>query len=231
MAATMAIETEIILPAVVPAITLPNMAFFPQALLPLHIFEPRYRTMLQEVLKTDRLLVVAGLDTTPTGHGFEPPHRIAGLGIVRACKKRDDGTSDLLVQGVMRVEILGIASEQPYRRVRVRVRPSETGSSEEANAHLRDETHHLLVERQRLDSPAPEGMTSLLQTIDDPDIFTDIAAFHFCRDNAVKQRLLSTLNIHERMRFLARYLRREIDATELRHLLQRGLHDDKISHN
>lgn len=227
----MATETEIILPAVVPAITLPNMAFFPQALIPLHIFEPRYRAMLHDVLKNDRLVVVAGLNASPTGHGFEPPHRIAGLGIVRACKKRDDGTSDLLVQGVMRVEILGIVAEKPYRRVRVRVRPSKAGSSDADNAHLRAETQHLLIERQRLDSPAPEGMTSLLQTIDDPDIFTDIAAFHFCRDALVKQQLLATLNIHERMRFLAQYLRREIDATELRHLLQRGLPDDKIAHN
>ena len=103
MTATMAIETEIILPAVVPAITLPNMAFFPQALLPLHIFEPRYRAMLQEVLKTDRLLVVAGLDTTPNGHGFEPPHRIAGLGLVRAATL---GQQEQELGGVLRLLLL-----------------------------------------------------------------------------------------------------------------------------
>ena len=38
---------EITLPDEVPVMTLPNVTFFPQALLPLHIFEPRYRQMLK----------------------------------------------------------------------------------------------------------------------------------------------------------------------------------------
>ena len=42
--------------------TLPNTAFFPQALMPLHIFEPRYREMLRDVLASNRLFAVAGLD-------------------------------------------------------------------------------------------------------------------------------------------------------------------------
>jgi Lon protease-like protein len=53
---------EIQVPDEVPVMTLPNVAFFPQALLPLEIFEPRYRHMLRDVLATNRIFAVAGLD-------------------------------------------------------------------------------------------------------------------------------------------------------------------------
>jgi hypothetical protein len=81
---------EIVLPDEVPVMTLPNLAFFPQALLPLHIFEPRYRQMLRDVLATNRLFAVAGIDAKRLADPdtFEPPHRVATVGIVRACQKR-----------------------------------------------------------------------------------------------------------------------------------------------
>ena len=56
-------EVEIQVPDEVPVMTLPNLAFFPQALLPLHIFEPRYRRMLRDVLASNRIFAVACLDS------------------------------------------------------------------------------------------------------------------------------------------------------------------------
>ena len=47
------------LPSEVPVMTLPNATLFPQALLPLHIFEPQYRRMLKDVLHSDRMFAVA----------------------------------------------------------------------------------------------------------------------------------------------------------------------------
>src|SRR5687768_18466596 len=100
-------EMEITLPDDIPVMTLPNTAFFPQALMPLHIFEPRYRQMLRDVLATNRLFAVAGLNFGELADPskFEPPHRIASVGIVRACQKNDNGTSNLLLQGLCRVAI------------------------------------------------------------------------------------------------------------------------------
>ena len=55
-------EMEITLPDEVPVMTLAEATLFPQALMPLHIFEPRYRAMLRDVLAGDRLFAVVGLD-------------------------------------------------------------------------------------------------------------------------------------------------------------------------
>src|SRR5581483_553031 len=152
-------EMELNLPDHLPVMTLPNTAFFPQALMPLHIFEPRYRQMLRDVLATDRLFAVAGLDAqrTEDPNQFEPPHRIASVGIVRACQENDDGTSHLLLQGLCRIEILDIVADEPYRRIRVRPLLSEPGASENENALLRRELVRLLAVRTKLSAPAKSG--------------------------------------------------------------------------
>src|ERR1700679_174128 len=107
-------EVEIQVPDEVPVMTLPNVAFFPQALLPLQIFEPRYRRMLRDVLATNRLFAVACLDADAVASGgqFEPPHRVACIGLVRACQKNDDGTSRVLLPGLCRVAIGAIVRDE-----------------------------------------------------------------------------------------------------------------------
>jgi Lon protease-like protein len=224
-------ETEIVLPDIVPVMTLPEIAFFPQALLPLHIFEARYRQMLQDVLATDRLFAIAGLDFQHARREFEPPFRIAGLGMVRACQKNDNGTSNLLIQGLSRVEIVEIVTDEPYRRVRIRALTSEAGAASVENRRMRDQLARLLVLKTKLDAGISKELTQFLNTVDDPETFVDIAAFNLCQDKALRQRLLSTLNVHRRFELFARQLRSDIDEIKLRRKLQGGLADDQIAHN
>jgi len=212
--------------------TLPNVAFFPQALLPLHIFEPRYRQMLSDVLATDRLFAVAGLDQRLAGttSQVDPPHRVAGIGIVRACQKNENGTSNLLLQGLCRIEITGIVDDEPYRRIRMRALLSEPGAPVAENQRLRSELARLLRIKFKLEATAAE-MTGFLKAIDDPETFVDIAAFNLCESPALKQKLLETLDVHDRLELFNRRLRTEIDALRLRRKLQGGVPDDRIGEN
>jgi Lon protease-like protein len=224
-------EVEIQVPDEVPVMTLPNLAFFPQALLPLHIFEPRYRRMLHDVLESNRIFAVACLDPAAPDGGFEPPHRVASIGLVRACQENEDGTSNLLLQGLCRVSIEGIVGEEPYRRIRIRALASEPGAAPGENARLRRELSHLIRLKLKLSPGTPEGMTDLLKTVEDPEIFADIAAFNLCDDVPVKQRLLETLDVNRRLLLLLKVLRTEVDAAMLHLRLQGGLPDDRISLN
>jgi Lon protease-like protein len=226
-------EMEITLPEEVPVMTLPNTAFFPQALMPLHIFEPRYRQMLRDVLASNRLFAVAGLDIGRINEpgGFEPPHRIATVGIIRACQKNDNGTSNLLLQGLCRVEILRIVRDEPYRRIQVRALTSEAGASEDENRALRRELSRLLNLKQKLAASGSIEMTAFLKTVEDPEAFVDIAAFSLCDDTFLKQRLLETLDVHRRLKLFGARLRNEIEELKLRRKLQGRLPDDRISEN
>jgi Lon protease-like protein len=225
-------EVEIQVPDEVPVMTLPNLAFFPQALLPLHIFEPRYRQMLRDVLESNRIFAVACLDAAAAvSDEFEPPHRVACIGLVRACQKNENGTSNLLLQGLCRVAIESIIGEEPYRRIRIRALTSAPGADPGENARLRLELSRLIKLKLRLSPGGAEGMTDLLKSVEDPEIFADIAAFNLCDDVPVKQKLLETLDVNRRLLLLLKVVRSEIDAAILHMKLQGGLPDDKISLN
>jgi Lon protease-like protein len=226
-------EVEIQVPDEVPVMTLPNLAFFPQALLPLHIFEPRYRRMLRDVLASNRIFAVACLDSEAAASDgrFEPPHRVACIGLVRACQENVNGTSNLLLQGLCRVAIEAIVGDEPYRRIRIRTLASQPGAAPGENARLRRELSRLIKLKLRLSPGGSEGMTDLLKTVEDPEVFADIAAFNLCDDAPVKQRLLETLDVNRRLLLLLQVVRSEIDSAILNMNLQGGLPDDQIPLN
>ena len=223
-------EMEIVVPDEVPVMTLPQLTFFPQALLPLHIFEPRYREMLRDVLATNRLFAVAGINTRVTDQ-FEPPHRIATVGIVRACQENKDGTSNLLLQGLARIEVQSIVREQPYRIARIRALTSEPGADDDENIRLRIRLSRLIGTKQRMGGSVPRDLTRFLRTIEDPEIFVDLAAFNLCENPRLKQKLLETLDVRKRLELLNAHLRADIETIKLRKKLQGPLADDRIMTN
>jgi Lon protease-like protein len=226
-------EMEITLPEELAVMTLPNVTFFPQALLPLHIYEPRYRQMLGDALKSHRLFAVAALKHSQLkgGQEYEPAHRIMTVGIVRACQKNSDGTSNLLLQGLARVEVLQVLRESPYRLARVKALSSKQGANPEENARLRQTIGKLITTKQRLGGPVPKEFAQFLKTIDDPETFVDLAAFSLCEDGDLKQKLLETLNVHRRLQLFSGQIKAEIEEMKLRRKLQGGLSDDRIEHN
>jgi ATP-dependent Lon protease len=96
------------LPSEVPVMTLPGTTLFPQALLPLYIYEPRYRQMLSDMLSSERMFSVA---MQKPGCSRETPCAIAGLVSVG----HKDGTSHLILQGLARVELKEPVQYRPYR--------------------------------------------------------------------------------------------------------------------
>ena len=220
-------------PETVPVMTLPNTVFFPQALLPLHIFEARYREMLSDVLATDRIFAVAHLDTDrpQNDQSVEPLHQIASVGIIRACQKDDNDTSNLLLQGLCRVEVKKIVREEPYRIIAVQPISTTAGTHQAELEILRLEVMRLLNVRRRLGTPLPKGMTQFLDSIDDIDTFADIAVFNLCEDSAMKQQLLETLETRRRLQLFAASLKSEIEIQRLRRKLQGHLSDDHIVDN
>src|SRR5512139_302755 len=100
------------LPREAPVMTLPNATLFPQALLPLYIFEPRYRQMLADALHSNRVMSVAMRKAKTTR---ETPNEIAGVGLIRVAVTHKDGTSHLILQGLTRVKLGKVVRYRPYR--------------------------------------------------------------------------------------------------------------------
>src|SRR5437764_10381421 len=104
-----------ILPDHVPVMPLPGALLFPHALLPLYIFEPRYRQMLEHALSKHRIFSVALMK--PDRSDWESPadfFQIAGVGLIRACVERGDGTANLILQGLERVRFTSFEQATPF---------------------------------------------------------------------------------------------------------------------
>jgi len=83
---------------------LPGAVLFPHALLPLYIFEDRYRDMLEHALQRDRMFSVTLIKPScPEWRAPEDFFHLATVGLIRACVGRGDGTSNLVLQGLHRV--------------------------------------------------------------------------------------------------------------------------------
>ena len=105
-----------------PLFPLPNVVFYPKTFLPLHVFEPRYRTMVADVEKTERLICIVLLhpdsgpkDSGPETPGRPPVYTMGTLGYMDFKKTYDDGTSDILLVGLAKAAIKEIKSDKPYR--------------------------------------------------------------------------------------------------------------------
>ncbi len=86
---------------------LPTAVLLPGSVLPLHIFEPRYRAMIADALASDRVLALAMIEPGyEASYAGRPPLRpICGAGIVEREERLPDGRFNILLRGVARVSI------------------------------------------------------------------------------------------------------------------------------
>lgn len=213
------------IPSEVPVMTLPHTTLFPQALLPLYIFEPRYRKMLADALETHRLFIVA---RQRPGSRREVPEAVAGLGMIRVSVNHEDGTSHLLLQGVSRVRLKEAVRYKPYRVQRIQpIRVAECDSV--AGDALMAKVKELLDEWVQLGAPLPVGLPSgflksasnaseseaidvlrYLGSLQDPESLADLAACTVLQDSGSRQVLLETENVEMRLRKLIHFLLAEL---------------------
>jgi len=197
--------------------TLPNATLFPQALLPLYIFEPRYRQMLADALNSNRMFAVA---MQKPGNAREVPLPVAGLGLVRVSVSHRDGTSHLILQGIARVELEEAVRYKPYRIHRIKPMQTPPCDSVAADALLA-KVRELLEEWIRLDLPLPspvmptspadkEKILGYLDSITDPEQAADLVSCAVLPDAAERQTILETVDVETRLRRLIQFLLAEI---------------------
>jgi Lon protease-like protein len=203
------------IPNEVAVMTLPNETLFPQALLPLYIFEKRYRRMLAESLHSHRMFVVA---MQREGYSRESPSLVAGLGLVRVCVDNPDGTSHLIVQGISRVELVKTVNYKPFRVSKIKMLQTPSNDSVAIDA-LVAKVRDLVSERIRLglkskpDSPksySAKEITTYLEKLNDPDQVADLVSSALLPRPQERQTILETVEIEPRLKHLIHFLMAEI---------------------
>lgn len=105
-----------------PLFPLPGVTIFPGQVVPLHVFEPRYRQMTRDALATHRALALACvLPGAVDAQGHPPIPRIVGAGTIVEHEALPDGRFHLLLRGEARVELVELPFTPPYRVARARI--------------------------------------------------------------------------------------------------------------
>lgn len=202
-------DDSITLPKQVPVMPLPGALLFPHALLPLHIFEPRYQQMLEYALSEHRMFCVAlvkpeQVQWKSTGDFFH----VAGVGLIRACVGRGDGTSNLILQGLCRVRLQAFEQSAPFPIAQIERLESRTATSVETDA-LGAKVIELYQELKKNGRQLPEKVDRYLAHLEDAEVLADLMAATFVNDPLRRQQVLEELGVNQRLRLVIQYLQEE----------------------
>jgi Lon protease-like protein len=183
----------------IPIFPLPEVVLFPRALLPLHIFEPRYRAMLKDCLNSHRTMAIAlildGDEIDTQGHPRIA--EVAGIGVIREHQELPDGRSNIVLEGRARVRLEELPFAAPYRRAKARV--------------LEDVPTDVTADDRMALFAAAMGFASEVRLRDakfsfsvpqslEPAKMADLCAHHLILDAGVRQAVLEEADINERVR-------------------------------
>lgn len=182
-----------------PIFPLPQVILFPRAVLPLHVFEPRYRTMISDALSTHGAIAMGLLD--PSGekdeHGHPRIASVAGIGLIVEHQTLPDGRSNILLHGEARVRLSELPFVPPYRRARATLLEEvQSTVSDGDKASLFAAATAFVSELAKRD---PNVRFQLPRNLP-PGAIADLCAHHLVIDARARQAVLEELDVAARVR-------------------------------
>lgn len=196
-------ETDWKIPQEMAVMILPETVLLPGGLLPLYIFEPRYREMLADALDSHRMFAIGLM------RDGQMSYPVGCAGFIRACVARPDGTSHLMLQGMRRVSFVEWREGKPYPMARIKVLQSQMPTPA-VGENLRGEFQSLSRQLPHGNEEMRQQLETLLEKAAGLDQFSDLAASAIVSDAAIRQHMLEELVVENRLAILAACLTRII---------------------
>jgi Lon protease-like protein len=203
-----------------------SVVLFPGVPLPLHIFEPRYRQMLEDIQTGNSLFGLSYFDASTSQRDLPPVGSIGCVAKVTDTQAYQDGRSNILTVGVIRYRIEGYVERgDPYLVVRVSYFEDEDENSETVNESSREvaETFTRIARAVRIINDERAHLPNIVDT--EPERLSFLVAAAMEVDTDVKQELLELRSTSERLRRLRDILARAVTGYEERarvHELAKG---------
>lgn len=146
------------LPLVIPIFPLEVTMLFPGISRPLHIFEPRYRTMVADALKGDRII---GMTTLKPGFeanyaGRPPIYEIGCAGVITEVEELPGGRFNIVLRCLVKFRVTGEDESRPYRLARIEAMPEELDAAGQAALRKQRERLEALVTKGSDTKVSPE---------------------------------------------------------------------------
>lgn len=178
---------------------LPWASLFPGAMMPLKIFEERYQEMLAQTLAGNRMFAIAH---TPALETHCDP--LGCIGLIRACVKNEDGSSNLVLQGVSRVQFERVKL-RPFPQSKMAVLCDPDESTEEMES-FREKIMAAFRNQTSKKLGIPEGFVAHLDTITRHGAFTDLICSTVFENPQTRRLLFEQLDVVARMELLEHFL-------------------------
>jgi uncharacterized protein len=187
---------------------LPNVVLFPSQLLSLHVFEPRYRRLVSDVIEQGMALAVPRLKPGHDGeyYGAPPVFDVCGIGEITEYSRLPDGRFNIVVLGLGRGAIVEELHSEPYRLARVQPLAERTSSAPVVSETLRAELARLVHRTApHLSGPLKE-LASRVRSATSAGESADILAGMLVEDPDERQALLEELDASGRLTSLIAHL-------------------------
>ncbi len=204
---------QVDIPDRAPVMILPECNLLPYGLLPLFIFEPKYRQLLEDSLAAERLFCLGMRKPSPeTAPDPDPDHHVfehSTLGLIRASVSHDDGTSHLILQGLKRVRFTGWIDDHAYRIAELEPVESSVSNDLQAQA-LSSRLLEITREHVQRGAEVSDQLRDYLNSLQDPEAIGDIVAYNFISNPYSRQQLLELTDVCERLRFVIEKLAKSL---------------------
>jgi uncharacterized protein len=172
---------------------LPDLVLFPCVVQPLHIFEPRYRELMNDALAGDRLIAPALLKPGwEEGYDQQPPiFPVVCLGRIFKEERLADGRYNMLLHGLSRARIVEeLKTDRLYRSARVELLEEGPDPSGEKGRALRERLGKQMARWLAAQQTALDQMDKLLKSSLSLGTLCDIFSFALPFGSELKQGLL-----------------------------------------
>jgi len=208
------------LPRELPILPVRNIVVFPGTVVPLTIGREKSRLLIDAVLAGDKKLAVfAQRREDIEDPGINEIYRVGTAATVLKLLRMPDGSSSLLVHGLVRVGLVELVASEPFWRAKVNAHEDQVTSSLEleALAHSARRTAEQVIE---LSPNVPEEAKIVLANIERPDGLADFLAANLSLGLVQKQELLETFDVADRLRKIHATLNNQLEVLRLSQKIQ-----------
>lgn len=199
---------------VIPLFPLATVVFFPNTLLPLHVFEPRYRQMIKDIIDGERFIGMVLLKPgwEKSYEGNPEIYSVVGMGRIANSEPLDDGRFNIVLYGLKRVKIIDIVKDIPYRLARVEILEDVHGANENV---YRERIVELILKWNGIIGKEHESHLINIDTRLPLENLIDAIASTSVSNVFEKQELLEEINVQKRAENILTHLETKIEVISI----------------
>ena len=206
----------------IPLFPLPNVVLFPRVLVPLHIFEERYKLMINSCIDSEAVFGIVLLRSGAETESEDTIHRVGVTARIVQVERLENGRLNILTEGEDRFRIRRFTSQEPYWKVFVDfLEDNESHPSIEVLQEEVSELYRKVAELGAKIDSTEEAETALPES---PTDLSYMISYILDIDPEAKQKLLELTSAAERLRSLVPYLNESIEKLQQQLALKEIIH-------